>query len=257
MNRTAKVTAAVSAVAIVSLLALAAPAVAGTVTELASWPMFRAQAEPKADPTPTNEHAAGARAADEKDGPVYLGDGISRPAGGPGNCTTSAFINITGSDNSPSYGKLLGELTDMGATEYADGPVGYTADGLIETYTVQPNDSLISIGERFCVDYVTVGSYNHRFGSTAIQPGDVLVLRPDPSVPWFDYSSPRDAPGGFVTATYREAIGKMRTAAVHGDLVAARDVWDSYLADVMGPTAAVVGQAISDSNVTLLRKMFP
>jgi LysM repeat protein len=66
----------------------------------------------------------------------------------------------------------------MGVTEYASGEVGYTADGLIETYTVASGDSLIAIGERFCVDYVTVGAYNDRFGSKVIQPGDVLVLRP-------------------------------------------------------------------------------
>lgn len=65
----------------------------------------------------------------------------------------------------------------MGATALASGEVGYTADGLIETYTVAPGDTLIAIGERFCVDYVTVGAFNDRF-MTDLQPGDVLILRP-------------------------------------------------------------------------------
>ncbi|HVL62513.1 MAG TPA: LysM domain-containing protein, partial [Microbacterium sp.] len=66
----------------------------------------------------------------------------------------------------------------MGVSPYASGEVGFTADGLIETYTVESGDTLIGIGQRFCVDYVTVGAYNDRFGTKAIQPGDVLILRP-------------------------------------------------------------------------------
>ena len=66
----------------------------------------------------------------------------------------------------------------MGATELASGPVGYNADGLIETYTVASGDTRVAIGERVCGDYVTVGAYNDRFGTKQIQPGDVLILRP-------------------------------------------------------------------------------
>ena len=60
----------------------------------------------------------------------------------------------------------------------------------VRTYTVQPGDALAAIGERFCIDYITVGVYSHRMppGKT-IQPGDILVLRPDPTVTW----SPDDA----------------------------------------------------------------
>jgi len=52
------------------------------------------------------------------------------------------------------------------------------AGGGMHTYTVESGDSLIAIGQRFCVDYVTVGAYNGRFSTSVIQPGDVLVLRP-------------------------------------------------------------------------------
>lgn len=81
--------------------------------------------------------------------------------------------------------KLLGELADMGASEYASGPVSYDEHGKIETYTVQPGDALAAIGERFCIDYITVGVYNHRMppGKT-IQPGDILALRPDTTATW-------------------------------------------------------------------------
>ncbi|MGP6205078.1 LysM domain-containing protein [Microbacterium sp.] len=113
-------------------------------------------------------------------------DGHTFSAIGPGDCATNAMIAI----DREGPGKLLGELTDMGASGYAAGPVGYDEHGRIETYTVQPGDALAAIGERFCIDYITVGVYNHRMppGKT-IQPGDILVLRPDPTVTW----SPDDA----------------------------------------------------------------
>ncbi|MEV8359181.1 LysM domain-containing protein [Microbacterium sp. NPDC076895] len=108
-------------------------------------------------------------------------DGHTFSAIGPGDCATNAMIAI----DREGPGKLLGELTDMGASEYASGPVGYDEKGKIETYTVQPGDALAAIGERFCIDYITVGVYNHRMppGKT-IQPGDILVLRPDPTATW-------------------------------------------------------------------------
>ena len=108
-------------------------------------------------------------------------DGHTFSAIGPGDCATNAMVAI----DREGPGKLLGELTDMGASEYAAGPVGYDEHGRIETYTVQPGDALAAIGERFCIDYITVGTHNHRMppGKT-IQPGDILVLRPDPTVTW-------------------------------------------------------------------------
>src|SRR5689334_8691659 len=104
MNRASKITVAVSAVAVAGLVALAAPAVGATVTELASWPVFHAPVEraSNATPTPSAQGDAAARAAAEEDGLVYLGDGISRPAGGPGNCTASAFINIMAVGDEPA-----------------------------------------------------------------------------------------------------------------------------------------------------------
>lgn len=112
-------------------------------------------------------------------------DGRTFSAVGPGNCTTNAAISTPWHGDGDEPVKLLGDLTDMGATEYAAGSVGYNADGQIQTYTVEAGDSLISIGERFCIDYITVAVYNHRTApGKTIQPGDILVLRPDPTAPW-------------------------------------------------------------------------
>ncbi len=123
-------------------------------------------------PTPTAEPSAPA---------LQTIEGHTFSAEGPGDCTTNAAIHPYGAGQPGA--RLRGELVDMGVSEFASGEVGYTADGLIETYTVQPGDALIAIGERFCIDYVTVGAYNDRFAPTTIQPGDVLVLRPGPTAP--------------------------------------------------------------------------
>ncbi|MEJ1086850.1 LysM peptidoglycan-binding domain-containing protein [Microbacterium sp. Mu-80] len=110
------------------------------------------------------------------DGLIYAGNGTWFSADGPGGCASNAAIHPYGAHDPRA--QLGGELVDMGASDLASGEVGYNADGLIETYTVESGDSLIAIGERFCIDYVTVGAYNDRFGPKQIQPGDVLILRP-------------------------------------------------------------------------------
>ena len=109
--------------------------------------------------------------------PLQTINGQTFSAVGPGNCESNAAIYPYGPHDPAAT--LHGELTDMGATELAGGPVGYTHDGLISTYTVQPGDSMLAIGERFCIDYVTVQSFNGAWPpAPTIQPGDVLVLRP-------------------------------------------------------------------------------
>jgi hypothetical protein len=176
MNRVQKIALVASALVVVGLVAIAAPAVASAVGRLSSWAVF---APPDAEPivpeqaAPTEEGEPPA----PEDGPrLQTIDGQTFSAEGPGDCATNAAIHPYGAGDPAA--RLLGELVDMGPTEFAKGAVGYNADGLIETYTVEPGDSLIAIGERFCVDFVTVGAYNDRFGPTAIQPGDVLILRP-------------------------------------------------------------------------------
>lgn len=180
MNRSQKITLAVSSLVVVGLVALVAPAVVSLVPVLSATPSevpaLPATEAPTAEPPVDPDDEPRLSAESEEAGIIYAGNGTWFSAEGPGDCTTNAAIHPYGAGDPRA--KLAGELTDMGASEFASGEVGYDADGLIETYTVEPGDTLIGIGERFCVDYVTVGAYNDRFGPTVIQPGDVLVLRP-------------------------------------------------------------------------------
>lgn len=66
---------------------------------------------------------------------------------------------------------------DRGPSEYASGSATMGADGGVETYTVAAGDSGMSIGERFCVDYVTLLVANGKWPpAQTIQPGDVLLI---------------------------------------------------------------------------------
>ena len=171
MNRASKIIVAASAAVIAGLVALAVPAIAALPDTLAPDPAATAETAP----APKHQLAA---APVSSSGPALQTiNGHTFSAEGPGNCTTNAAIHPYGTADPRA--KLLGELTDMGETEFASGDVRFTPDGLIDSYTVVPGDSLIGIGERFCIDYVTVGAYNDRLGSNAIQPGDTLVLRPN------------------------------------------------------------------------------
>lgn len=101
-------------------------------------------------------------------------------------CDNLSFITTPSHElGSDDPVELRGELVDLGASAHASGTVGHNVEGQIQTYTVAAGDSLTGIGERFCVDYVTVAVYNHRFPpNPTIQPGDVLTMRPDPNAPW-------------------------------------------------------------------------
>jgi hypothetical protein len=86
------------------------------------------------------------------------------------------------------FAEVKHELIDLGSRDYAAGDVTLDTDGKILSYTVAPGDSPIAIGDRFCVDYITVLQYNQTWPE--IDPGEVLVLRPDPSVQWGDTNGP-------------------------------------------------------------------
>lgn len=181
MQRAAKIATGVSALVVAGLVALAAPTVATAVEAVAEWRLFHPAADDSASSAQRSDEAVEPERAEEVTGAdgeelISAGNGTWFSAQGPGNCTTNAAIHPYGAHDPNA--RLAGELTDMGATDLASGDVGYTADGLIATYTVAAGDTLVAIGERFCVDYVTVGAYNDRFGTKQIQPGDVLVLRP-------------------------------------------------------------------------------
>jgi len=73
----------------------------------------------------------------------------------------------------------------LGTTPYDQGPMKgamgevEVVDGLPTSYTVADNDSVPAIGQRFCIDYGTIGQMTTPDGMLReIHPGDVLRLRP-------------------------------------------------------------------------------
>lgn len=137
---------------------------------------------PSADPAASASAATASGSTAESSPSATAGAATETPAG----CTDIAVITTpwheTGSDDPV---ELQGELVDMGPKEYASGTVGYNTDGEIETYTVAAGDTMEGIAQRFCVDSVTVAVYNHAWDTYPnIQPGDVFILRPDPTEPW-------------------------------------------------------------------------
>lgn len=86
------------------------------------------------------------------------------------------------------YAELKYDLIDSGPRNFAEGEVELDGQGRPAMYTVASGDSPIAIGDRFCVDYVTVLQYNRTWPH--IDPGEVLVLSPDPTVQWGDSTQP-------------------------------------------------------------------
>lgn len=101
-----------------------------------------------------------------------------------GECIPGVRIGFKrATDTEPMTAHLVGDLVDRGSVEgAASGVVGYDDSGRIESYTVAAGDSLSGIGQRFCVDEITVRQYNHIYPD--VHPGDLLILRPDPSAEW-------------------------------------------------------------------------
>jgi hypothetical protein len=82
------------------------------------------------------------------------------------------------------YASLRHDVIDLGESGYAQGEVTLNDAGDVYSYTVAPGDSPIAIGDRFCIDYITVLQYNHTWPE--IDPGEVLILRPNPEEIWGD-----------------------------------------------------------------------
>ena len=161
MNLAAKITWGLSALTVVGLAALAAPAVASTlqtVTPIVVTAAAAASAEPTDDKpvhvTPPRELTPIEARAHEV------------------GCDEFAAVGGYASAAHPS------PRPDKGAREFATGPVTFGADGGVETYTVQPGDAGMAIGERFCVDYITVYVASGIY--PVPHPGDVLLINPGP-----------------------------------------------------------------------------
>ncbi|MDQ1124950.1 hypothetical protein [Microbacterium trichothecenolyticum] len=125
------------------------PAFNGELTDYSGW---------------TDEQLAEARAEDPF--PVM----VNHPSRFAGDCRQNSVMTKTGALQGAQT------LVDMGPSALAAGAVERTADGRIKSYTVAAGDAGDSIGERFCVDYVTVFQFNHVWPYP--QPGDVLSLLP-------------------------------------------------------------------------------
>lgn len=246
MGRTQKITFAVSGVIIVALVALAAPSAIATASWASDWLFPRAQTETapaaapsKAPPTPASESS------------TLASDDADDVASDPGRCTSPAWI-VLGRMNA----HLSRDLVDQGARELAAGTVGLGDDGQITTYTVAPGDALYAIGDRFCIrNVVQLESLNH---TRMIHPGETLLLRPDPAVPWVPYFIPNDAPADYQQIPYQRAIEDMSTAAHGGDLGTMRAIFTERLSGMFPDPkdAEMIALALERGDLDVLRQMF-
>lgn len=250
MKPATKIATAVAVVAIAGMVALAAPPVVG----VASWAAERF-APTAAAPSTHAEAAVADSDSDVPEGYVDIGDGVSIPAGGPGDCTTNARISITGQGDASPTARLGGRLVEMGATELASGQTILDEEGAIIAYEVAPGDSLIMIGERFCIDYLTVGMYNHVKGS--IHPGNVLFLRPDPALPWISPYAPHAAEPGSSTIPYYNTIDEFARVIAAQDAAGAHSVWERLAPDIAPDATPLIERALEESDWSLLRQLFP
>ena len=101
-------------------------------------------------------------------------------------CSSWARISITRPDDSdPWSAGLDGDLVDHGPRPGANGTPILDATGALVGYRVVEGDALAEIGPRFCVDHITVASYNgYWMTGRVLQPGDELVLRPAQGAGW-------------------------------------------------------------------------
>lgn len=203
-------------------------------------------------PTPTPAETS----SDEKSlaelGYVPLGEGTWIPAGGPGDCETTAMLGV----KDGVHQMLGGAVTDMGAQDGARGEIVSDAAG-IRSYIVAPNDNLEAIGERLCVSYPGLIAFNHVLG-VAIQPNQELILRPDPAIPWIDPYAPFGAiPGETNTVAYNTAIYEMGTFVRNRDLTAARDLWTRLAPDIDPAVAPFVAAAFESGDWYTLGHLFP
>ncbi|OZB82229.1 hypothetical protein [Microbacterium sp. 13-71-7] len=180
MKRSAMIIYTVAGLAIAGLVALAAPPV---IASVAAAPHVRPTtgSAQRATPHPTVSPTS------DPDRVIWLGDGISvKVSDLPKGCTTYSKIQIF-DVSSHSYGRLIGEAADRGASEGATGTVNRDAAGNIVSYTAAPGDNTWSVGDRLCTNGLMIGRYNHVGtdpGDHALQPGETMVIRPDMNVEW-------------------------------------------------------------------------
>ncbi|MDE0546120.1 LysM peptidoglycan-binding domain-containing protein [Microbacterium sp. C7(2022)] len=177
MNRSQKITAAVSGAVVVGLVALAVPAVAGAVGVASSWQSPVPAAAPAGEVEPIAEvvNAEPAAADDHRDELNYPGcDDIYYPDAGYGGAPAPV---------------------DQGPREFAAGDV-VLEDGVPVSYTVAPGDAIAAIGARFCVFSTGLFYDNEIHLQGALQPGDVLRLSRDAAPVAYDCGGSVMPPSG-------------------------------------------------------------
>lgn len=251
MEPAGKIMTGIAVVVVGGLVALAAPAVAAVHGELSSWAVFTPTPEPTVEPA-SEDDPVGKRMIDELgDGYVYVGNGTAIPKDSPAGCEKPAWIHLGAMSAS-----LHGDLVDRGTRELAAGTPGLDDEGRLVTYTVAPGDALYAIGDRFCIaNALTIATLNH---TRTIQPGEVLLLRPDGSLPWIPYFNPADAPAGYQQIPYQLAIEAMSAAAQADDLEAMRAIFADELSGLFPDPAhaAVIQQALDAGDLHVLFQMF-
>jgi LysM repeat protein len=252
MNLAAKITTGVAVLVVGGLVVLAVPTISGAYAEMSSWAIASPTEAPIEEPVSPGDDPIGKKVIDELgDGYVYVGNGTAIPKGSPAGCDAPAWIHLGGMSAS-----LSGDLVDRGAREFAAGTAGLDDEGGIVTYTVAPGDALYAIGDRFCIaNALTIADLNH---TRTIQPGEVLLLHPDRSIPWIPYFNPADAPGGYQQIPYQLAVEAMSVAAHAGDLDAMRAIFADDLSGLFpNPADAdVIAQALDAGDLDALRQMF-
>lgn len=256
MNRAAKVAAGVAVLVVGGLVALAAPAVSAGYAEVSSWAIFRPAVQPTEEPaddqSTDEDDPIGEEMLEELgEGYVYVGNGTSIPRGSPAGCDEPRWLHI-----GRMSAHLSGDLVDRGARDLAAGTTGLDDAGRVVTYTVAPGDALLAIGDRFCV--ANAGAFADLNHTRTIQPGEVLLLDPDPSIPWVPYFGPDDAPAGFLQIPYQQAIEAMSAAAHAGDVDAMRAIFADGLSGMFPDPADadVIAQALDAGDLNVLRQMF-
>jgi hypothetical protein len=163
MNLAAKVTTGIVVIIVGGLVALAAPAVAT---------IGQAVPRPAGDDGNVGETIEASSDAAGKGGPATPQPRDPKQAAAWAiGCDDFGLARGYGGSPQASYPR-----PDRGPSEYASGTVTLDSAGNVSTYTVAPGDSGMSIGERFCIDYVSLLAVNDAFPT--LQPGQVLTINP-------------------------------------------------------------------------------
>ena len=252
MNLAGKIATGIGVVVVAGLVAIAVPAVATVHGELSSWAIFTPGEDAGLERPVVEDESIEQTMLDELgDGYVNVGNGTAIPKDSVPGCEQPVWLHLGAMSAS-----LSGDLVDMGAREFAAGTANLDADGDVVTYTVAPGDALYAIGERFCIaNALTIATLNH---TRTIHPGEVLLLRPERSIPWIPYHNPADAPAGYEQIPYQAAIEAMSTAARAGDLAAMRHIFETQLSGLFPDRAEadLIADALEIGDLDVLRHMF-